>query len=180
MESFGVPLGTPAYDFSLQDVSGRTFNLSDFSQARVLVLVFMCNHCPYVKACVDRLVALQRDFLNRDVQFVGINSNDATDYPEDSFEAMQEFAKEHQMNFPYLHDDRQRVARMYRAMCTPDIFVYSTDRKLQYHGRIDDNWKDPTRVKREDLRGAIESMLSGERLTTVQYPSMGCSIKWKN
>lgn len=180
MESFRVPLGTPAYDFSLLDVSGREFQLADFAEAKVLVIIFMCNHCPYVKACAERLVNLQKDFLNRDVQFVAINSNDSTDYPEDSFEAMQEFVKEYHLNFPYLHDERQRVAKMYRAMCTPDIFVYDAQRKLQYHGRIDDNWKDPSRVKRQDLREAIEVMLFEGRVAEVQYPSMGCSIKWKN
>lgn len=180
MESFRVPLGSPAHDFSLKDVSGRMFQLSDFADAKVLVVIFMCNHCPYVKACADRLVALQADFLDRGARFVGINSNDATDYPEDSFEAMQKFSKEYQMNFPYLDDESQEVARMYDAKCTPDIYVYDARRELRYHGRIDDNWKDVSRVSKRDLREAIETILAGGRVEAQQYPSMGCSIKWKN
>ena len=179
MESIGVPLGSSAHDFSLPDVSGKMLGLHDFSDAKVLVVIFMCNHCPYVKACIERLVKLQGDFIDQSVRFVGINSNDSANYPEDSFAAMQEFSKERNMNFPYLHDETQEVAKIYEAQCTPDIYVYDQEQKLRYHGRIDDNWKDISRVKREELREALSALVDGREVASAQPPSMGCSIKWK-
>lgn len=180
IESFQVQLGSNPPSFSLQGTDEQIHTLENFSDAKVLVVVFMCNHCPYVKACIERLVALQRDFLQNGVQFVGINSNDATDYPEDGFEAMKNFVTEHVMNFPYLLDETQEVARAYHAVCTPDIFVYDRDRKLQYHGRIDNNWKDISKVTTHDLQNALESVLNHKALPELQYPSMGCSIKWQS
>ncbi len=179
-ESFQVKLGSGAQPFSLKGTDEHTYSLQTFSDVRILVLVFMCNHCPYIQACIDRLVGLQRDFADRSVRFVGINSNDSTDYPEDNFEAMQAFFTEKKMNFPYLHDVTQQVAREYDAVCTPDIFVYDSQRKLQYHGRIDNNWKDASKVSSHELRDALEAVVGGHVPSSVQYPSMGCSIKWRD
>ncbi len=178
-ESFQVQLGGSAPAFSLRGVDDHEYSLESKATGP-LVVIFMCNHCPYVKACIDRLIAIQRDFADRGVRFVGINSNDATDYPEDSFEAMKDFSREHGMNFPYLVDESQRVASAYHAVCTPDIFVYDIERKLRYHGRIDNNWKDAAKVTSHDLRDALLSLVSGKLPSEEgQMPSMGCSIKWR-
>ncbi len=179
-ESFQVALASGVKPFSLKGTDERAYTLETFSDARILVVIFMCNHCPYIQACIDRLVALQRDFADRSVRFVGINSNDSTDYPEDNFEAMQSFFIQKKMNFPYLHDMTQQVARAYGAVCTPDIFVYDAERKLQYHGRIDNNWKDVSKVTSHELRDALEELVNGRVSSSAQHPSMGCSIKWKD
>ncbi len=174
-----------AHHFSLPGVDGREYCLKDFANAKVLVVIFMCNHCPYVLACIDRLVALQADFFGSGVRFVGVNSNDPTDYPEDSFDAMKVFSREKKMNFPYLFDSTQEVARAYGAVCTPDIFVYGEAkdatqfRSLLYHGRIDDNWKNIDHVTSHDLHDALEAIVAGKTPSADQKPSMGCSIKWK-
>ncbi len=179
MHSTMVPLGTPAHDFSLPGTDGSTYNLARFQDSAVLVIVFMCNHCPYVKAVLDRLIALQNETRARGVQFVGINPNDAVRYPDDSLENMQKLVKEKKLPFPYLVDASQSVARRYDAVCTPDIYVYGRERTLKYRGRIDDNWKEPDKVTRRDLKEAIDNLLAERELASEQIPSMGCSIKWK-
>ncbi|NIQ04030.1 MAG: redoxin domain-containing protein [Nitrospinaceae bacterium] len=179
MHSTMVPLGSPAHDFKLPGVDGKEYTLESFKDQRVLVIVFMCNHCPYVKAVLPRLVELQSEYQDRNVQFVGINSNDAERYPDDSFENMKKAAREKGIPFPYLYDETQEVARQYDAVCTPDIYVYGADRKLQYRGRVDDNWEHPEKVTRRDLKDAIEHILQGQPVREEQIPSMGCSIKWK-
>ncbi|MFH1375299.1 MAG: thioredoxin family protein [Patescibacteria group bacterium] len=167
---------TLAPDFSLPATDGQTYSLKDFQKAKVLVVIFMCNHCPYVKAVLDRLNKLATDFKDRGVAFVGINSNESENYPEDSFEKMKEL----QLNFPYLHDESQEVATRYHAVCTPDIFVYNAARELKYHGRTDDNWQAPEKVTKRELSEALEKILQGENIPREeQIPSMGCSIKWK-
>ncbi len=180
LESINIPLGTVASDFSLQATDGKEYSLVSFNDAKVLVVVFMCNHCPYVQAVWDRLVVLQDKFGNDNVQFVGINPNLHPDYPEEDMEKMKEYFERYSMNFPYLLDETQEVARNYQAQCTPDIFVYNEQRKLAYHGRIDDNWKDPENVQREELSDAIEAMLDGGAPSADQKPALGCSIKWRN
>jgi peroxiredoxin len=167
---------TEAKDFSLLGIDGKTYSLKTFAEQKVLAIIFMCNHCPYVKAVLPRLNTLAKEFEKKGVGFVGINANDSTDYPEDSFAAMQEI----EIAFPYLHDESQEVAKAYKAVCTPDIFVYDAERKLAYHGRIDDNWKDVAAVKQQDLKNALEKILAGEKIPKEnQIPAMGCSIKWK-
>lgn len=167
---------TTAPDFSLPAVDGKTYSLEDFQAVKVLVVIFMCNHCPYVKAVLDRLNNLAKEFKDRGVAFVGINSNESENYPEDSFESM----KKVELNFPYLHDESQEVATKYHAVCTPDIFVYNAERKLAYHGRIDDNWQEPEKVTKEELKEALEAILAGKEIAREdQIPSMGCSIKWE-
>lgn len=172
-------MGTPIIDFSLPATDGSDYNPSDFQDKKVLVVIFMCNHCPYVKAVIDRLIALQADYAGKGVQLIGINANDAEDYPEDSFEAMQEWVKEKGINFVYLRDEDQEVAKAYQAQCTPDLYVFDSSRQLVYHGRIDDNWQEPDQVTRKDLRDALDTILAGKPVPEAQNPSMGCSIKWK-
>lgn len=178
LESLNLPLGSSALDFSLQGTDGRNYSLGDFEGAKALVVVFMCNHCPYVQAVWGRLVRLQDRF--KDVQFVGINPNLNPAYPEETFEKMQEYYEKYQMNFPYLQDETQQVALAYKAQCTPDIYVFDRERRLVYHGRIDDSWKDESAVTREELAEALEALISGRPVDGVQNPTIGCSIKWRN
>lgn len=177
--SKGMPVGTAAPAFSLPGIDGKAHSLDSFRDAPVLVVVFTCNHCPYARAVEDRLIALQRDYTARGVRLCAINPNDEQKYPDDSFAHMVTRAKERGFNFPYLRDETQTVARAYDAACTPDIFVFDASRKLRYNGRIDDNWQDPTKVTRQDLRTALDRVLAGEPLGFDPVPSMGCSIKWK-
>ena len=179
LESTMPPLGTPAHDFSLEGIDSKTHSLKSYSEKEIIVIIFMCNHCPYVKAVLKRIIALQNEFIDRGVQFIGINSNDATRYPDDSLENMKIIAKENDFSFPYLIDPSQEVAKSYDAVCTPDLYVYGKNRKLVYRGRIDDNWEDSEKVTQQDLKLALENILSQEVITSKQIPSMGCSIKWK-
>jgi peroxiredoxin len=175
LKSKSISMGVQAPNFSLKGVDDQVHNLPEYSDAEILVVVFMCNHCPYVQAIWDRLVALQTKFKDKNVQFVGINPNF---HPEDSFEKMKQYHEKYEMNFPYLIDESQDVARAYGSQCTPDIFVYNNERKLSYHGRLDDNWQEPESVEKEELSEAIEVLLRGEVPSEDQNPSMGCSIKW--
>lgn len=181
LESLKLEMGTRVGDFSLPSIDGKTYNLASFAHAKVLVVVFMCNHCPYVQAIWPRLVDLQERFKSKLVQFVGINSNVGhPDYEEETFEQMKEYYERYKMNFPYLADENQEVARAYKAQCTPDIYVFDSERKLAYHGRVDDSWKDQNLVKKEELAEALNTILEGGERNYVQNPSIGCSIKWKN
>ena len=179
MHSTMVPLGNPAAGFKLSGVDGKVYSLESFSDKKVLVVIFMCNHCPYVKAVLQRLIGLQEETGSQGVQLVGINSNDAERYPDDSFENMQKITVEKGMNFPYLYDDSQETAKAYEAVCTPDIYVYGLERKLLYRGRIDDNWEHEEKVVRRNLKEAIDCIVTGKEVPGEHVPSMGCSIKWK-
>ena len=139
----------------------------------------MCNHCPYVQAIWDRLVKLQEKHKVSGVQFIGINPNFHPDYPEDSMEKMKEYYEKYRMNFPYLQDKTQEVAKKFKAQCTPDIYVYDENRELAYHGRVDDNWKDESSVTKNELDDALMKLVDGEHLSEGQNPSIGCSIKWR-
>jgi peroxiredoxin len=175
-------LGALAPDFSLKGVDGGIHRLADFSNARALVVTFMCNHCPYVKAVQGRINALAREYAQKGVALVGINPNDSVRYPDDSFEAMQAESRKHGYVFPYLHDETQEVARAYGAVCTPDFYAYAPTGEgfaLRYRGRLDDSWKDEAAVRRRDLASALDAILSGGTPSPDQLPSMGCSIKWK-
>lgn len=174
-----MPAGTPAPPFRLPGVDGKTWSLDSFSDARVLVVVFTCNHCPYAKASEDRLIAIQRDYADRGVRLVAVNPNDECAYPADSFDQMKVHAHEEGWTFPYLRDETQEVARAYDAACTPDIFVFDDKRLMRYNGRMDDDWQEPASVTRQDLRVALDCVLAGESLPFEPVPSMGCSIKWK-
>lgn len=176
-ESTMTPLGSPCPPFALPGVDGRTWTREAFPEPLLLVVV-MCNHCPYVQAVDDRLNALARAFAGR-CAVVGLCANDAAAYPEDGFEAMRARAAQKGYVFPYLHDAEQTVARALGAVCTPDFFLYGPDRRLAYRGRLDDAWKDPAAVTRQDLREAMEALLAGRPVDPDQRPSLGCSIKWK-
>ena len=172
-----VKLGSDAPSFNLPDINGDNISL-DFFEAETLVVIFTCNHCPYAKAVEDRLVNLGNDYKGR-TDFVLISSNDIENYPADSPEKMAEKAKDKNYPFPYLFDETQEIAKAYSAVCTPDIFLYNKDRKLEYRGRLDDNWQNPQSVTREELKMAIDAVLSGSKIEFDQIPSMGCNIKWK-
>ena len=179
LKSEKIKIGTPAPDFKLPSVDDKNYSLEDFRGAKALVVLFICNHCPYVKAIEDRYVRLNRDYQDKGVQVVGICSNDPTHYPDDSKESLLKRWEEKEYGFPYLIDETQEVAKAYDAVCTPDIFVYDSDQKLAYHGRIDDNWEDESKVTRQEIREALDALLVGDRPSEEQNPAMGCSIKWK-
>jgi len=172
-----LAIGSPSEDFNLRGVDNRTYSLDDFLEKEILVLMFTCNHCPYVQAYETRLISIQRDYLSKGVALVAINSNSEMRYPEDSFDNMVQRAAEKGYNFPYLRDGDQSVAARYKAEYTPEIFVFDKERKLRYHGRIDDS-KDETRVTSRDLRGALDSILSGKEITQPETQAFGCTIKW--
>jgi peroxiredoxin len=169
-----------APDFRLPATDGKTYTLSDIAGEKGTVIVFICNHCPYVIAVIDRLVADARALLSEGFGFAAICSNDAKAYPEDSFPKMKEFAKAHGLPFPYLHDESQAVAKAYGAVCTPDFFGYGRDRRLKYRGRLDEGRTSPPPkgAKRELLEAMREIGRTGEA-PKAQVPTIGCSIKWK-
>ncbi len=174
-----MELKETAPDFSLKGVDGKTYSLKDFGGAKALVVVFSCNHCPYVKAYEGRMVAIQKDYAGKGVRFAVINSNDSAKYPDDSFEEMVKRAKEQGYNFPYLRDETQDVARAYGATHTPHLFVFDPDRKLAYTGKIDDNWQDAGAAKAHYLREALDDILAGKAPRLAQTHAIGCTIKWK-
>jgi peroxiredoxin len=179
VETDVIPMGTPCPDFDLPAVEGRRYRLADFAQSDVLVVMFICNHCPYVQAIEDRIIALAKGYRGKSVQFVGICANDAAGYPDDSFDSLKARWEKKQYGFPYLHDEAQTVAKSFRAVCTPDLYVYDRTRHLAYHGRLDDNWKEPAKVTKREMKEAIDALLAGKKPGESQVPSMGCSIKWK-
>ncbi len=174
-----MQLGDQAPDFSLPAVDAKTYSLKDFAEAKALVVVFSCNHCPYVKAYEDRLIAVARDYQAKGARLLAINANDSDNYPEDSFGAMKDRAQEKGFNFPYLRDESQQVARAYGATHTPHLFVFDRDRKLAYTGKIDDNWEDANAVKRTFLRDALDDLTAGKKPRLSETHAIGCTIKWK-
>jgi peroxiredoxin len=175
-----APLGMLAPDFRLPDTNGKLVSLSDFAKAPGLLVVFMCNHCPFVKHIRAGLAEFARDYQPRGLAMVGINSNDVASYPEDSPAKMAEEVKTAGYTFSYLYDEAQTVARAYRAACTPDFFLYDRDRKLVYRGQFDDSRPSNGRpVTGADLRAAADAVLAGRPVSEEQKPSIGCNIKWK-
>lgn len=176
-----LPLGTPAPDFALPDaVSGKTISLADFNNAPALLVMFICNHCPYVKHIQAGLTQMAKDLQGRGVGVVAISSNDVVNYPDDSPEKMKEEAQRAGYTFPYLFDEAQAVARAYRAACTPDFFLFDSARRLAYRGQMDDARRgNDLPVTGKSLRDAVEAVLSGKPVTPTQIPSLGCNIKWK-
>jgi peroxiredoxin len=175
-----LELGSQAPDFNLPGTDNKTYGLASFPDAKAVCVVFSCNHCPYVQAYEDRFVALQKDYGAQGLQLLAINANDAVDYPEDNFEAMQVRAKEKGFNFPYLRDESQAVAKAYGAVRTPHVFLFNADRKLAYVGRIDDSWNAPDKVTRRELAEAVEDLLAGKPVRTPETFAVGCTIKWKD
>ena len=173
-------LGLKAPPFTLPGTDGKTYSLADVKGARGTVLMFICNHCPYVEASIGRAIADAKTLAPLGIATVAICSNDAVTYPDDSFANMRAFAKRHGFPFPYLHDETQKVARAYGAVCTPDYFGFNDRLELVYHGRLDEGRTDPpkTGAKRE-LVVAMEAVAKGGKVPADQAPSIGCSIKWK-
>lgn len=180
LESILIKLGTQMPDFTLQDPNGKSYKGEELFGERGLLVIFTCNHCPYAIAVWSRLIRLAKYAKAMKINTVAINPNINPAYPDDSPEKMIEKIKELGIEFPYLVDADQQIARAFKAQCTPDIFLFNKDKKLAYHGRIDDNWQDESKVTREELKEAMNNMATGQPLDTVQRPSMGCSIKWNN
>lgn len=172
-------LGESAPNFSLKGVDGKFYSLEDFKNSKALLVVFMCNHCPYVLAKIEDLKNIAKEFKDKGVVLVGINSNDP-DYPGEGFENMQRFAQEKNLNFPYLFDETQEVAKVYGASCTPDPFLFDENLKLVYHGRINDALNPDEIPKVQILKENIEKLLRGEKIEPWFLPSVGCSIKWRS
>ncbi len=172
--------GEQTPSFTLPGVDGRRWRLEECLEGRCAVaVVFICNHCPYVQAYVERLVAIQREYEAKGLQIVAINANDTSDYPEDGFEPMVVWARERGVNFPYLRDETQSVAHAYGATHTPHVFLLDAGCRLRYVGRIDDSWQEARRVRSHDLRQAIEAVLAGGSVAQAQTEVVGCTIKWK-
>ncbi len=178
-ENRDLPLGMPCPDFRLPSVDGKTWARDDFRAAEALVVLFICNHCPYVQAVEERIIQLRREYGPRGVQLVGICSNDPTDYPDDRPERLLARWREQDYGFPYLIDATQEVARAFDAVCTPDLYVFDAARRLAYHGRLDDNWQEPTNVRRRELAAALNALLAHQAPAQEQHASIGCSIKWR-
>ncbi len=173
-----LKFGDPAPDFSLPGVDGKTHSLASFKDKKILVVVFSCNHCPYVQAYEDRMIAVQRDYAEKSVQLAAICANDANEYPEDSLEKMKVRAREKRFNFVYLRDETQKVAKAYDAACTPEFFGFDAGRRLRFHGRLDDNHENPKQVTKQYLRDALDDMIAGHPVRTPESHPIGCSIKW--
>jgi peroxiredoxin len=168
-----------APDFSLKGTDGKTYSLRDFAQSKLLLVVFICNHCPYVKARMGDIVALQSNFKQSDISVVAINSNDPN-YENEGFDNMKAFARQYNLNFPYLIDDTQDTARMYGAVCTPDPFLFNSERKLVFHGKINDALEPDMSPTIPVMENNIRKVLMGQEVVKHFDPSIGCSIKWKN
>ncbi|MGA7097952.1 MAG: thioredoxin family protein [Acidimicrobiia bacterium] len=177
-----LQLGTKAPDFTLPDtITGNLVSMSDFSGEKGLLVMFICNHCPYVQHVRNELARFGADYQSRDLAIVAISSNDPDAYPDDSPEAMRDEARKFGYTFPYLFDEDQSVAAAYTAMCTPDFFLFDEDRALVYRGRFDESRPNSgIPVTGAELRAAVEALLSGHSIDEDQKPSMGCSIKWKD
>jgi peroxiredoxin len=182
VESVMLPLGTTAPTFNLPDtVSGKNIDLAEAQSDLATVVMFLCNHCPYVKHVNEGLVRLANEYQAKGVTFVAISSNDIEAYPDDSPQRMKEVAAEQGYPFPYLYDEDQSVARAYKAACTPDFYVFDKDMNLVYRGQMDSSRPNSgVPVTGEDLRAALDAVIAGEPVPADQRPSMGCSIKWKD
>jgi len=171
--------GATAVSFSLPGVDGNTYSLSDYSDKNAVVVVFTCNHCPWAQAWEDRINQIQVDYGDKGVQVLAINANDSVSHPGDSFEKMKERAAEKGFKIPYLRDDSQETARAYGAERTPEVFLFDSAGKLQYHGAVDDNGEDPAAVEADYLRDALDAVLAGNSPAVAETPAKGCTIKWK-
>jgi peroxiredoxin len=175
-----LPLGTAAPGFRLPDTNGKIISTDDFSGAPALLVIFMCNHCPYMKHIRGGLAQLGRDYLAKGVAMAGINANDVANYPEDNPARMKEEAQSAGYTFPYLFDETQAVAKAYRAACTPDIYLFDGRQKLVYRGQFDDSRPgNRLPVTGKDLRAALDAVLTGKPVVEEQKASIGCNIKWK-
>ena len=176
-----MPLGTKAPDFRLHDtVSLKTLSLSDCSSSIATVILFICNHCPYVQHIQSELSLLSNEYSDKGVRFIAINANDVNAFPEDSPEKMTRFAQKNNFNFPYLYDPTQEVAKAYQAACTPDFYIFDKNLLCAYRGRFDASTPgNGLAVTGEDLRNALKHICANQAVDTKQHPSLGCNIKWK-
>ena len=174
-----LKIGDKAIPFALPGVDDQEHSLADYAEKTVVVVLFSCNHCPYVLAWEDRIIQIQADYADKGVQLIAIGSNDAEKYPADSFPKMKKHAQEKGFNFPYLRDETQEVARYYGAERTPEFFVFDQKGVLRYHGAPDDNYDDPQAVRKQYLRDALDAVLAGETPAIAETPPVGCTIKWK-
>ena len=180
-ESNMIELGTQAPDFTLPDtVSGKDISLSDVKGPNGTLIIFLCNHCPYVIHVMEGITALAKDYQNNGIGFVAISSNDVVNYPDDDPALMKETAIKYGFSFPYLYDESQDVAKAYDAACTPDFYLFDAEKTLVYRGQMDSSRpKNELPVTGKDLRTALDALLSGKTIDTLQKPSLGCNIKWK-
>ena len=175
-----LTINSPMPEFqNLPGVDNKSYSSSDFKDKKNLVIVFSCNHCPYVQAYEERIIAFQKEYSGKGVQLAAINSNDIKNYPDDSFAHMVERAKKKEFNFPYLRDEQQAAAEAFGATHTPQFFLFDEERKLRYSGKMDDNWKEPQAVQEQYLRDAVNALLSGKEIQTPETFSIGCTIKWR-
>ena len=179
LESIDIPLGTPMPSFTLKDPYGVEHQSAKLIGSKGFLLVVTCNHCPYAKAVWPRVIRLASYGSSIGINTAAVNPNIHPDYPDDAPAVMKQKIKEWGITFPYLVDEKQEIARALKAQCTPDIYLFNKDQKLVYHGRIDDNWQDESKVKSEELKTAMANLAEGKPVPVKQYPSMGCSIKWK-
>ncbi len=177
-----LKIGSKLPYFNLKNIDGNFYSsegLINSDETKALIIIFSCNHCPYVKAYENRIIAIQRDYYDKGVRVVAINSNDDLNYPEDSFDEMVKRSREKKFNFPYLRYETQEVASAFGATHTPEVFLFNKDSKLIYHGKIDDNWQNPEEVKTKYLRIALDEYLFEKEVQFPETYSIGCTIKWK-
>ena len=172
-------IGDAAPNFNLLGVDGKHYSLEKFDHKKAVIVVFSCNHCPFVKIYEDRLIAIQRDYEAREVQLLAINSNDETRYPEESLKNMIVRTRSKGFNFPYLRDEDQSVAKAFGAKRTPEVFLFDENKRLCYHGMIDDNVEEPLEIRFHYLRDALDKVLAGNEVSTKETAAIGCTIKWK-
>ncbi len=178
MEPLNIKSPLPEFT-NLKSVDGHNYGSDTFKDAPYLLVVFSCNHCPYVKAYEDRIIDFVNEYQEEGLATLYINSNEDKNYPEDSFEEMVKRAKEKNFPFPYVRDDDQSVARAFGATHTPEYFLFDKERKLCYHGRFDDNWREPENVTRQYLKEAIDALIEGRKVPEPEVHSIGCTIKWR-
>ena len=185
MPESALAIGSPLPQFKrLEGVNGKTYSWEDFKSTKIVVVVFSCNHCPYVQAYEERMVAFQRAYGPKGVQLIAINANETSLYPQDTFEEMVKRAMTRGFNFPYLRDEDQQVAESFGATHTPEFFVFAAKageglQRLQYHGKMDDNYQDPAAVRRKYIEEAVDALLAGKPVAEPETHSIGCTIKWK-
>jgi len=179
LESIDVPIGTKMPKFILKDPEGGIHTGDYASGKKGLLVVFTCNHCPYAKAVWPRIIRIGKYAIEQGINVLAINPNIHPGYPDDSPEEMRKKIKEWGIPFPYLIDDTQKIARAFDAQCTPDIYLFDSGQRLVYHGRVDDNWKDESQVTKEELKEAVAALAEGKPIPAEQFPSVGCSIKWR-
>ncbi len=175
-----LKIGSILPEFNLIGVDNKQYSNNYFADYKILVIIFSCNHCPYVQAYEERIKSIVSDYGSKGIGLAAINSNDDKGYPEDSFENMKIRAEEREFNFPYLRDETQETAKAFGATHTPEIFVFDSERKLKYHGKIDDNWQEEEKVVSTYLRDALDELLDGKEVSVPETFSIGCTIKWKN